>query len=95
MLDVPLSTEKTVWPSLQLVFLGCLLDGENHLIALQEEKIIEAIQQLRTCLTLKKVTVKQIQCLTGLLNFLCQAIHSGRAFTRRMYYKLVGKTMCI
>ena len=33
----------------------------------------------------KKVTVKQIQRLTGFLNFLCRAIIPGRAFTRRLY----------
>ena len=36
----------------------------------------------------KKVTIKQVQCLTGLLNFLNKCIVPGRAFTHRMYSKL-------
>ena len=35
----------------------------------------------------RKVTVKQLQTLTGYLNFLCKVIFPGRAFTRRMYAK--------
>ena len=33
----------------------------------------------------KKVTVLQIQQLTGFLNFLCKCIVPGRAFSRRLY----------
>ena len=35
----------------------------------------------------KKATVKQLQSLTGYLNFLNKAIFPGRMFTRRMYSK--------
>ena len=35
----------------------------------------------------KKATVKQLQVLTGYLNFLNRAIFPRRAFTRRMYMK--------
>ena len=35
----------------------------------------------------KKATVKELQSLAGLLNFLNRAIVPGRAFTRRMYAK--------
>lgn len=36
----------------------------------------------------KKTTVREIQKLTGLLNFFCRAVVPGRAFTRRMYAKV-------
>ena len=35
-----------------------------------------------------KATVKELQVLSGYLNFLCKVIFSGRAFVRRMYAKL-------
>ena len=49
-----------------------------------------------------KVTIKQLQVLTGYFNFLTKAIHPGRTFTRRMYAqftqlqagKLGGKPLC-
>ena len=34
-----------------------------------------------------------MQSLTGLLNFLCRAIHPGRAFTHRMYAKFSGDAL--
>ena len=36
----------------------------------------------------RKATIKDIQCLTGLLNLISRAIIPGRAFTRLMYNKL-------
>ena len=39
----------------------------------------------------KKGTIKELQKLTGHLNFLCHAIVLGRTFTRRMYSKFLGK----
>ena len=36
---------------------------------------------------LRKTTIKQIQVLTGFLNFLTKAIHAGHTFTRHMYAK--------
>ena len=39
----------------------------------------------------KKARVKEIEKLTGLLNFLSRAIYPGRAFTRRMYASIHPK----
>ena len=69
------------------MFLGVLLDGVHHCLVVPEEKRIRALNELEGLIDKKKATVKQLQQLTGLLNFLCRAIHLGRAFTRRMYAK--------
>ena len=45
------------------------------------------VNELSEMIDKKKATVKDLQKLTGRLNFLCRAIHSGRAFTRCMYAK--------
>ena len=42
---------------------------------------------LNLILSKRKVTIKQLQVLTGYLNFLGRAIVPGRTFTRRMYAK--------
>lgn len=39
----------------------------------------------------KKVTVKQMQELTGSMNFLCRAYPAGKAFNRRLYTLGAGK----
>ena len=90
-LGVPISPEKTEKATTILVFLGILLDGRYKILAVPEEKSIRAINQLNALLDRKKATVKELESLAGLLNFLHKAVVPGRAFTRRMYAKFSGK----
>ena len=89
-LGVPVSEEKMVWGSLQLVFLGILLDGEHKILAVPQEKRDRAVNLLLKFLQSKKATVKDLQSLVGFLIFLCKAIHPGCAFAWRMYSKFSG-----
>ena len=89
-LRVPIAKGKTVWATLKTSFPGILLIGDLFLLALPNEKVNRAIYLLRCCLDKKKATVKEIQSLTGLLNFLNRAIVPGRAFTRCMYAQVSG-----
>ena len=89
-LGVPISAEKTVWAMRLLTLLGVLLDGEFFRLSIPEEKHLKAINLLQNVVTSHKVTVKQVQQLAGVLNFLCRVIFTGRAFTRRMYAKYSG-----
>ena len=89
-IGVPISAEKTVWSTAVLVFLGVLLNGSTFKLSIPEEKQIKAINALQRILSKQKVTVQELQQLTGLLNFLNRAIFTGRAFTRRMYAKFSG-----
>jgi hypothetical protein len=41
---------------------------------LPQDKIIELTNRLKTCLDAKKVSLRDLQSLLGLLNFACQAI---------------------
>ena len=83
-----MSYGKTEWMTVVIVFLGTLLDGVNHCLCIPEEKRLKALNQIRWIKSKKKVTIKEVQKLTGLLNFLNRAIVPGRVFTRRMYAKL-------
>ena len=87
-INCPISHEKTEWTSVVITFLGALLDGERHCLCIPEEKRVKALNQVRWIKNKKKATIKEIQCLTGILNFLNRAIVPGRVFTRRMYAKL-------
>ena len=84
----PVSKEKTEWASKVMIFLGVLLDGEHHVLAIPQEKRLKALTVLDYIINKKKVTIKAIQKLTGFLNFLQPAIVPGRPFTRRLYEKL-------
>ena len=89
-ISCPVSLEKTEWGTQTIVFLGIMTDGHRHCLALPESKVIKAKNQINDILAKKngKATIKQLQSLTGLLNFMNKAIVPGRAFTRRMYTKL-------
>ena len=89
-LNVPLSKDKTEWASTMMVFLGILLNGTHHILAVPQEKKDRALHLLRSLINRKKATVKELQQLAGLLNFINHAIVPGRAFTRRMYAKFAG-----
>ena len=89
-LGVPVSVEKTKWPSTIMIFLGVLLDRHYHLLVVPKEKRLRALNTLRSLLSKQNATVKEIQSLAGLLNFLNQAIVPGRPFMRWMYAKFSG-----
>ena len=86
-LNVPTAEEKTEWANTWVIFLGMLLDGIKHVIAIPIEKRCKALHLLQNMLTKKKALVKELQSLAGLLNFFNRAIVPGRAFTHRMYSK--------
>ena len=94
-LGVPVAIEKTEWPCTLIVFLGILLNGECHCLVIPEEKRLRALNELQCLSDKKKATIKQLQSLTGLLNFLCRAVHPGRAFVRRMYVKFSNEAKVV
>ena len=84
----PISEEKTEWATQCIVFLGMLLDGSRHVLVVPEEKKYKAIGLLKQVKSVKKITIKKVQELTGLLNFLARAVIPGQMYTRNMYNKL-------
>ena len=69
-------------------FLGILLKGKDHTLIVPQEKKDKVIDTLLHVMDRKKVTVKTIQKLTGLLNFLQRVVVLGWTFTQHMYDKL-------
>ena len=88
-LGVPVAEEKTEWASRnqKMIFLGLLLDGRNFVITIPEQKRLKALNWLKMVIANRKAKVKDLEKLTGLLNFLNRALFAGRAFTRCMYAK--------
>ena len=81
---VPLADDKTVEPVEVLTFLGVELDTIKMEMRLPQDKIIELTNRLKICLDAKKVSLRDLQSLLGLLNFACQVVAPGRAFSRRL-----------
>lgn len=86
-ISFPLSEEKTTLPTQIVVFLGMLLNSVTQTVSIPVEKRNKALTQIDNLLRTKVTTVKYLQQLTGLLNFICRAVVPGRAFTRRLYAK--------
>ena len=84
-LGVPLETSKLEGPTTCLTFLGIQVDTEALLLCLPEEKLSRLKQELSRCSLRKTITKRELQSLTGLLQFATKVIRPGRPFLRQLY----------
>lgn len=89
-LGVPMAPEKTVGPSFVLSFAGIELDSQNMEARLPSDKLTKCRDSIQHFLRRKKVTLRELQSLIGLLNFTCSVIVPGRTFLRRLINLTVG-----
>ena len=89
-LGIPMAPEKTVGPSTTLAFAGIELDTVLMEARLPQEKLDKCRELLSAFLRRRKVTLREIQSLTGLLNFACTVVVPGRAFLRRLIDLTIG-----
>jgi hypothetical protein len=89
-LGVPIKHEKTVGPATTIVFLGIELDTVNMEARLPHDKIEKIRKALHSAKCRKKMTLKELQSLIGLLNFACCVVVPGRAFLRRLISLTIG-----
>lgn len=89
-LGVPIAQEKMFGPSQVLSFAGIELDTCLMEARLPQDKINKCLGVLSSFLRRKKVTLKEIQTLIGLLNFACSVIVPGRAFLRYLIDLTMG-----
>ena len=87
-----LAEEKTLGPGPIIEFLGMVLNFLQQLlqIGLPKKKKDHCLDLLNEMVGLyhthQKVTVKQVQQLVGHLNFICQALPTGRLFLVLLYH---------
>ena len=86
-INFPVSLEKTVFSTTQIVFLGMLIDTVHQLVLIPSDKIAKVRELFTKALgkDSRKITLKQLQQICSFLNFLGKSILPGRAFTRRLY----------
>ena len=89
-LGIPIAPEKTCGPANTLSFAGIELDSVSFEARLPLDKIDKCLSVISDFLTRKKVTLKELQSLTGLLNFACSVVVPGRAFLRRLIDLTIG-----
>ncbi len=81
-LGIPIAPDKRFGPSTTLMFASIELDSLRCEARLPRDKIAKCIQFIANFLSCKKVTLRELQSLLGLLNFACVVVTPGRAFLR-------------
>ena len=89
-LGIPMAPEKTVGPLTTLSFAGIELDSVAMEARMPRDKIDKCISSISQFMRRKKVTLKELQSLLGLLNFACSVVKPGRAFLRRLIDLTIG-----
>jgi len=84
-LGVPLAVEKVEGPSTSLTFLGIVLDTVRMEARLPTDKLHRIRHQVKTWLSKKRATKRQILSLVGLLQHATKVVRPGRTFLSRMY----------
>ena len=85
-IGIPLAIDKTFDPEQIMEFLGILLNTLLMEASLPIDKIKKCRNEIMKLLAknIRKVRVKQLQSIIGLLNFACRVVSPGRAFLRRL-----------
>ena len=89
-MGVPTAPEKTEGPSPVLTFAGIELDCSRNEARLPHEKVEKCLLAIRGVLGRKKVTLKELQSLIGLLNFVCSVVTPGSVFLLRLISLTIG-----
>ena len=84
-IGLPIAENKTMGPSQVLQFLGITLDTIKQESRLPPDKIAKCTGAIKEMLASKRVRLKKLQSLLGLLNFALSVVLPGRPFLRRMY----------
>ena len=71
-------TRKTEGPFKILTLAGIELNCLKHEARLSREKVAKSLSAIGNLLSRKKVTLKELQSLLGLLNFACSVVVPGR-----------------
>ena len=89
-LGVPLALDKTKGPTTTITFLGIEFDTVHMVLRLPSEKLSNLRLQILSILEKKKVSLRELQSMLGLLNFACRVVRPGRTFCRRLIDSTIG-----
>ena len=83
-LGVLIKDGKTVLPTTVITIYGIEVDSDKLECRLPQDKIDKVIKALQSAYHRKKMKLRVLQSLIGLLNFSCLVVRSCRAFLRRL-----------
>ncbi len=73
-----------------LIFLDITLDTIRIEARLPQDKLQKCLRLIRSYIQLQKISIKQLESLTGLLNFACKLVRPGQPFLHRLYNLIEG-----
>ena len=83
-IGIPIALDKTFAPHTTMSFLGFEIDTIAQEIRLPIEKVMQCKTEILNLIERRKVRLRKLQSVIGLLNFACEVILPGRAFLRRL-----------
>ena len=89
-IGIPIKEDKTVLPTTKLVIYGIEVDSDQMVTRLREEKVAKIVNLLLNFSRRRKVTLRELQSLLGLLNYATGCIVPGRTFISRLYDLTIG-----
>ena len=81
---LPIKMEKTQLPTTGITIYGIEVDSNAMICRLPDQKLVKIRLKLQEVKQRKKVTLKVLQSLIGLLNYACLVVVPGRAFLRHI-----------
>ena len=79
-LRIPIATRKTVGPTVQLQYLGIILDTASMKARLPLDKLTRIREMLHQFESKQRVSKRALLSLLGHLNFASRVIRQGRSF---------------
>lgn len=89
-INIPINMEKTFWPVTCITIYGIELDSIDMVSRLPMDKLDKCRNLVRLFSNRKKVALRELQSLIGVLNFACLVVVPGRAFLRRLIDLTIG-----
>lgn len=83
-LGVPMAPDKIEGPTQCLIFLGIQIDSISLMASLPQERMDEIHRLMVDWKSKEKSSIRDLQSLSGLLNFACACVAPGRIYTRRI-----------
>lgn len=89
-IQIPIKQEKTTVPATCITIYGIEVDSLTMETRLPTDKIVKISNALQDIKNRKKVTLRELQSVIGLLNFATSCVVPGRTFLRRLYDLTAG-----
>src|SRR6202171_6673349 len=87
---MPMDLNKENGPSIELTYIGCLINTVDFTIGVPSEKRESTLKLLETTMSNRKISVEDLESLIGKLQFNEKAVRKGRSYLYALRQQLVN-----